>query len=144
LSGTRAGVDLETVPTILLADDHDDSREIYRTLFEVAGYRVLEAADGRAALDLVHVERPDLIMLNIVMPELDGHGVLEQLRAQPHTEDIPCLVFTGDARFERLGRAVHSGADAFLTKPAEPRAVLRFVEELLRERGHGVSPATDP
>ena len=128
------------MPTILLADDNDDSREIYRTLFEVAGYRVLEAANGVAALDVVEAEVPDVIMLNLVMPHLDGHGVLEELRAQPHTEDIPCLVFTGDARFEQMGRAVHSGADAFLTKPAEPREVLQFVEQLLRERGHGEGP----
>ena len=103
------------MPTILLADDNDDSREIYRAFFEDAGHRVLEAESGLV--------------------------VLERLRARPHTEDIPCLVFTGDARFEALGKAVHRGADAFLTKPAEPRAVLQFVEELLRERGHGEGPA---
>ncbi len=123
--------------TILLADDNEDSREIYRTLFEVAGYRVIQAPNGAAALSLVGTDRPDLILLNLLMPEVDGHGVLEELRGRPETEDIPCLVFTGDARFEQLGRAVQSGADAFLTKPAEPRAVLRFVEELLRERGYG-------
>ena len=122
--------------TILLADDNEDSREIYRTLFEVAGYRVLQAPDGLAVLTLLGEERPDLILLNLLMPELDGHGVLEELRDDPETQDIPCLVFTGDARFEQLGRAVQSGADAFLTKPAEPRAVLRFVEDLLREQGY--------
>jgi CheY-like chemotaxis protein len=127
--------------TILLADDNADSREIYRTFFEVAGYRVLEAENGQAAVDLASDHQPDLIMLNLVMPQLDGHGVLEELRARPSTEDIPCLVFTGDARFEQLGRAVHGGADAFLTKPAEPREVLQFVAELLRERGHGEGSA---
>jgi CheY-like chemotaxis protein len=123
--------------TILLADDNDDSREIYRTLFEVSGYRVIEAHHGLAVLALLEAETPDLIMLNLVMPHLDGHGVLEELRTRPHMEDVPCLVFTGDARFEQMGKAVHSGADAFLTKPAEPRAVLEFIEELLRERGGG-------
>jgi two-component system alkaline phosphatase synthesis response regulator PhoP/two-component system response regulator VicR len=68
------------------------------------------------------------------MPLRDGHAVLEELRAQPRTEDIPCLVFTGDARFERLGKSVHRGADTFLTKPAEPREVLGLVEQLLGER----------
>jgi CheY-like chemotaxis protein len=132
------------ITTILLADDNADSRDIYRTLFEVAGYRVLEEEHGLAVLDLLKAEIPDLIMLNLVMPLLDGHGVLEELRARPHTEDIPCLVFTGDARFEQMGRAVHSGADAFLTKPAEPREVLQFVEELLRERGQAGGPKANP
>ena len=128
------------VHTILLVDDNDDSRDIYRTLFELAGYRVLQAPDGRSALAQVGAQRPDLILLNLLMPELDGHGVLEELRARPETEDILCLVFTGDARFEQLGNAVQSGADAFLTKPAEPRAVLDFVEALLSERGYREGP----
>jgi CheY-like chemotaxis protein len=121
--------------TILLADDNEDSREIYRTLFEMAGYRVLLAGDGRAVLAVVEKEKPDLILLNLLMPELDGHGVLTQLRADPETEEIPCLVFTGDARFATLGRAMKNGADAFPTKPAEPMTVLRFVQELLGPRG---------
>jgi CheY-like chemotaxis protein len=125
------------MPKILLADDNDDSRDIYRTLFESAGYRVIEAENGRVALDLVEAELPDLVMLNLRMPVVDGHGVLEELRARPHTEDIPCLVFTGDARFEEMGKSVHRGADAFLTKPAEPRDVLDMVERLLSERGEG-------
>jgi hypothetical protein len=62
--------------TILLADDNEDSREIYRTLFEMAGYRVMVAGDGRTVLTLVEGEKPDLILLNLLMPELDGHGVL--------------------------------------------------------------------
>jgi CRP/FNR family transcriptional regulator, cyclic AMP receptor protein len=118
--------------TILIADDNDDSRHVYATLFEVAGYRVLTAADGLCALSLLMAERPDLLLLNLYMPGADGHQVLRELRAHPDTEHIPCLVFTGDARFEQLGKAMRSGADAFMTKPAEPRAVLHFVDELLR------------
>jgi two-component system alkaline phosphatase synthesis response regulator PhoP/two-component system response regulator VicR len=76
------------------------------------------------------------------MPELDGHGVLEELRGDPDTEEIPCLVFTGDARFVTLGRVMRSGADAFLTKPAEPMTVLRFVRDLLREGGQEGTPVT--
>lgn len=119
--------------TILIADDNDDSRDVYATLFEVAGYRVIQAENGRAVLRLLDAEKPHLILLNLFMPELDGHEVLRRLRARPETEHIPCLVFTGDARLEQLGRAMQSGADAFLTKPAEPRAVLQFVTELLKE-----------
>jgi CheY-like chemotaxis protein len=133
----------DLVRTILLADDNEDSREIYRTLFEVAGFRVLLASDGLHVLALVGQEKPDLIMLNLIMPELDGHAVLQQLRGDPETEEIPCLVFTGDARFTTLGRAMQNGADAFLTKPAEPLTVLRFVQDLIGERGQEGIPVAD-
>jgi CheY-like chemotaxis protein len=129
--------------TILLADDNEDSREIYRTLLEVAGFRVLLASDGLHVLALVGQEKPDLIMLNLIMPELDGHGVLQELRGDPDTEEIPCLVFTGDARFATLGRAMQNGADAFLTKPAEPLTVLRFIQDLIGERGQEGTPVAD-
>jgi CheY-like chemotaxis protein len=118
-------------PTILLADDNEDSRDIYTTIFEVHGYRVLHAEDGLGVLTVVSTDRPDVILLNLHMPELDGHGVLEELRAHPETENLPCLVFTGDARYEQLGRSVQNGADGFLTKPVEPSAVVRFVEDFL-------------
>jgi CheY-like chemotaxis protein len=122
------------VRTILIADDNEDSRDVYQTIFEASGFRVLAAENGLAALKLLESETPHLILLNLFMPECDGHEVLRRVRAHPEMEHIPCLVFTGDARFEQLGRAMQSGADAFLTKPAEPKAVLRFVEELLKER----------
>lgn len=125
--------------TILLADDNEDSLDIFRTIFERAGFRVLLAEHGRAALEVVDRDPPDLILLNLRMPELDGHGVLEELRRRPETEDIPCLVFTGDARFDQMGQAVKRGADGYLTKPAEPRAVVHMVEQLLRERGPGAA-----
>jgi CheY-like chemotaxis protein len=128
--------------TILLADDNEDSREIYRTLFEVAGFRVLLAGDGLSVLELVGEEKPDLILLNLIMPELDGHAVLQELRDDPATEEIPCLVFTGDARFATLGRAMKAGADGFLTKPAEPMTVLRFVRDLLLPGDQEGTPVT--
>jgi CheY-like chemotaxis protein len=128
--------------TILLADDNEDSRDVFTTFFEVAGYRVLHAADGLGVLTVVSTDRPDVILLNLHMPELDGHGVLEELRAHPETENLPCLVLTGDARYEQLGRSVQNGADGFLTKPVEPSAVVRFVEDFLTRRGPNGHPGT--
>ena len=100
---------------------------------------MLVAPDGLAALTVVAQEKPDLILLNLLMPELDGRGVLRELRGDSETEEIPCLVFTGDARFEALGQAMENGADAFLTKPADPMAVLRFVQDLLGRGGRGTT-----
>ena len=131
--------------TILLADDNDDSREIYRILFTQAGYDVLEAEDGERAMEVVaSTPSPDVILLNLRMPRMDGHGVLQQLRKQASTRHIPCIVFTGDVRYEQMGRAVMEGADAFLSKPAEPREVLRFVQTLVRDSARGEGPGEHP
>lgn len=129
----ETGFPTGTMPTILLADDNADSRDIYRTLFTLAGYHVLEAENGERAVEMTAERRPDVILLNLRMPHLDGYGVLHELRSRVATEDIPCVVFTGDVRYEQMGRAVMEGADAFLSKPAEPREVLRFVRELLQD-----------
>ena len=123
----------ETPRTILLADDNDDSREIYGTLLVHEGFRVLEASDGEEAVRLTREELPDLVLLNLLMPELDGLGVLERLRDDPETAELPCVCLTGDARMERMGDAVRRGADAFLTKPAEPREVLATIRAVLEE-----------
>ena len=130
------------MPTILLADDNADSRDIYRTLFTVAGYDVVEAEDGERAVEMTEDRQPDVILLNLRMPNMDGYGVLAELRKRAATQNIPCIVFTGDVRYEQMGRAVMEGADAFLSKPAEPREVLRFVQEMLRDRIRGPDGGT--
>lgn len=139
----ESGFTTGAMPTILLADDNADSRDIYRTLFTVSGYDVLEAEDGMRAVAMSADRQPDIILLNLRMPNLDGYGVLQELRSRAATENIPCIVFTGDVRYEQMGRAVMEGADAFLSKPAEPREVLRFVQEVLRDRAQGPSGPTD-
>lgn len=126
----RNGAD--TAPrTVLLADDNADSREVYRTLLSHEGFRVLEAGDGKEAVRLSREEQPDVMLLNLLMPKVDGLGVLERLRSDPATEDLPCVCLTGDARMERMGEAMMRGADAFLTKPATPREVLEMILAVL-------------
>ena len=120
--------------TILLADDDEDSRSIFETLFEFEGFQVLHARDGRSAVEVVRRDKPDLVLLNLIMPHMSGHQVLEAIRADRETEEIPCVLLTGDARHEQMGRALLNGADGFLTKPARPRAVLQVVLRILDER----------
>lgn len=119
--------------TILLIDDDQDARTIFGTLFELEGYQVLHAADGAAGLAVARDRKPDLVMLNLFMPRMSGDQVLRGLRGDRETQDILCLFFTGDARYEQMGRALMLGADGFLTKPADPRAVLSMVQRLLGE-----------
>lgn len=130
---TRNGAAEASALTVLLADDNDDSREIYGTLLSHEGFRVLEARNGEEAVRLSREECPDVVLLNLLMPEIDGLGVLERLRDDPETREVPCICLTGDARMERMGQAMMRGADAFLTKPAEPRDVLETIRAMLGE-----------
>ena len=119
--------------TILLADDDRDARAIFSVLFEFEGFDVLHADDGRAAVELARTHRPDLVILNLFMPLMSGHQVLRALRADSETASLPCLLMTGDARLEQMGLALRNGADGYVTKPAQPRAVLNLVRSLLEE-----------
>ena len=119
--------------TILLVDDDHDARAIFGTLFEIEGFDVLHAADGATAVEVVRNSRPDVVLLNLVMPRMSGYQVLRSIRADDETAEIPCLLFTGDARHEQMGKALMHGADGFVTKPAEPRTVLMMVQQLLED-----------
>jgi CheY-like chemotaxis protein len=125
--------------SILLVDDDQDARTIFATLFEAMGFEVLHAGDGLAAVQVVRDRHPDLVLLNLFLPRMSGYQVLRTLRAEQASAAIPCLLFTGDARYEQMGRALIHGADGFVTKPAKPRTVLHMVRSLLGE-STGESP----
>jgi CheY-like chemotaxis protein len=114
-------------------DDDPDARAIFATLFELEGFDVLHAGDGAHALEVARNNPPDVVLLNLVMPRMSGYQVLRRLRAGDETAEIPCLLFTGDARPEQMGKALMNGADGFVTKPAQPRAVLQLVRKILEE-----------
>jgi CheY-like chemotaxis protein len=129
----RGGDESPDRKTILLVDDDQDARAIFGTLFEMEGYEVLHAHDGPTAVEVVRSNRPDVVLLNLVMPRMSGYQVLRTIRSEEGSAEIPCLLFTGDARPEQMGTALMHGADGFVTKPAEPRAVLSLVQRLLEE-----------
>lgn len=116
---------------ILLVDDDQDARTIFATLFESEGYEVLHAGDGVAGMQVVRESQPDLVLLNLFMPRMSGYQLLRSIRSEDASAEIPCLLFTGDARYEQMGRALIHGADGFVTKPAKPTAVLAMVQQLL-------------
>jgi DNA-binding response OmpR family regulator len=118
--------------TILIADDDAALRELLRTALEAAGYRVVEAADGVEALKLAAHERPDLLILDISMPRLDGWAVLRQLESQPATAGLPVIVLTAVATDERdILRGLEEGAVQYLTKPFYPDDVVAEVRIIL-------------
>jgi DNA-binding response OmpR family regulator len=115
--------------SVLVVDDDDDIRLLLRTLLERSGLTVYEAPNGREGLRAFHARRPDLVVLDVNMPELDGWGVLERLRDM---SDVPVLMLTahGD-ELERV-RGLQAGADDYVTKPFGRQEIVARVQALLR------------
>ena len=130
------------VNTILLVDDNDDNRIIYRTILAHAGYRVLECADGKSAIECVRADRPDLVLMDISLPDLDGWEATRILKSDPRTSGIPILALTARAMPEDRVRGQTAGFERYLIKPIEPRQVLEEVKRILGEPS-GSSPAEE-
>ncbi|HSS21827.1 MAG TPA: response regulator [Pyrinomonadaceae bacterium] len=120
-------------PTILIADDHDDNRELLQILLLGAGYEVREARDGRECLTLARDKRPDLIIMDLSMPVMDGWGVFEELKAAEQTQSIPCMAVTAHAELDR-NEALDKGFIAYVSKPFSADNLLKTVATVLANR----------
>jgi CheY-like chemotaxis protein len=118
---------------ILIADDRPSSRELLRLVLERAGYAVIEAEDGQQALDKSRSDEPDLLLLDLQMPGLDGYGVLAALRSDPRFESLPVLALTASAMRGDRERILEAGFTDYLAKPAGPELVRETVARLLGE-----------
>jgi type II secretory ATPase GspE/PulE/Tfp pilus assembly ATPase PilB-like protein/CheY-like chemotaxis protein len=123
--------------TVLLVEDEDQLRRVMKDLLEREGYTVAEARDGIQALDQVDRHAPDVIMLDLNLPGLDGYGVLAQLRSRPATRRIPIIVLTAKGDEDNEVRVFELGADDFLTKPFRARALSARLEAVLSRRRAG-------
>ena len=121
---------------VLLVDDEDMLRKVMKDLLEREGYNVVEARDGVEALDQIDRHGPDIVVLDLNLPGLDGYGVLSHLRSRPATADIPVVVLTARGDEENEVRVFEHGADDFLSKPFRARALsARLAAVLGRSRG---------
>jgi len=125
------------VGTILLAEDDPDILFMVAFKLRRAGLEVLEATDGPSALEVARRRPPDLALLDIRMPRIDGITVCRELRAGPWTSDIPIIVMTARSRPQDKEQAYAAGANDFLVKPFSPRDLLTRVETLLATRVRG-------
>lgn len=108
---------------VLLVEDEKNVILGVRTCLDAVGYRVEIVEDGEEALAAVHREHPDLILLDLLLPKVDGFAVLKQLKGNPETKHIPIIVLTAKAEEEDRQRAMDLGADTYMTKPFKPQAM---------------------
>jgi two-component system alkaline phosphatase synthesis response regulator PhoP/two-component system response regulator VicR len=107
----------------------DDQRHVVRLIavnFERRGWVVVTAFSGKECLEKIRTEKPDLIVIDLKMPDMDGHQVLETIRGDPETENIYVIMLTAKASNEDVYQGCHKGADMYLTKPFNPREIPIF------------------
>ena len=115
---------------ILIIDDYADNRELLRLMLEQEGYVVSEASDGREGIEMARTQPPDVALVDLSMPGLDGWNVLNELRADKRTGSIPCAAVSAFADGARA-RALAHGFNAYLTKPFRRSELLEIIERLL-------------
>lgn len=117
---------------ILVVDDERHIVRLVQVNLERAGYEVLTAYDGVEALEKVKTESPDMVVLDVMMPRMDGFEVLKNLQADPRYQNIPVIMLTAKAQDADIFKGWASGVSSYLTKPFNPRELLVFVERIFQ------------
>ncbi|MGI8523993.1 MAG: response regulator transcription factor [Nocardioides sp.] len=116
---------------ILVADDDIDIRELVEFKLTTLGHDVVAVSDGLAAIDACHAERPDLAVLDVMMPGVSGLDAIRAIRADPRLKDLPVILLTARAQDNDIETGFESGADDYITKPFSPRELASRVQALL-------------
>ena len=116
---------------ILVVEDQEDNRQILRDLLGGAGYNLVEAADGEQALAAYAKQRPDLILMDIQLPVMDGYEVTRRIRADPESKAIPIIAVTSYALVGDEAKALAAGCNAYVTRRYSPRALLAKIRQYL-------------
>jgi CheY-like chemotaxis protein len=118
-------------PVVLVADDDEDILALVGLRLERAGYEVLAARDGVEALEAVDTRTPDIAVVDVMMPRMDGHELVRRLRARAATRSIPILVLTAVVHDRVADASAAAGADAHMRKPFSPRELVARLDELV-------------
>jgi two-component system cell cycle response regulator DivK len=116
---------------ILVVEDQEDNRQILRDLLGNAGYEMTEAENGQDGVAAATEQRPDLILMDIQLPIMDGYEATRRIKANPALKNIPIIAVTSYALSGDEGKALAAGCDAYVTKPYSPRQLLAKVKEFL-------------
>jgi CheY-like chemotaxis protein len=125
-------------PLVLIVEDYEDARAMYAEFLKLSGFRVAEAVNGVEALQLAFDLRPDVILMDLALPRLDGWEATRQLKADARTRHIPVVALTGHALASHVESARQAGCDAFVSKPCLPDALVYQIRRMLA-RGHGAT-----
>ena len=121
-------------PLVLVVDDYQDAREMYAEYLEFSGFRTAEARNGAEALEKAFALTPDVILMDLSLPVMDGWEATRRLRADERTRDIPIVALTGHALSGHAAGAKDAGCDAYVTKPCLPDALVQEVKRILEAR----------
>jgi two-component system cell cycle response regulator DivK len=122
-------------PHILIVEDQEDNRRILRDLLSSAGFALIEATTGEEGVHLAAAHRPDLILMDVQMPVLDGHEATRRIKAQPDLRHIPIIIVTSYALSGDDAKARAAGADAYVAKPFSPRELLATIRRFVPQPG---------
>jgi len=119
--------------SLLIIDDHEEIRENIAEILTLAGYHTLTAENGKKGVEIAQRDKPDLVICDIMMPELDGYGVLHLLKKNPETENIPLIFLTAKTERSDFRKGMEMGADDYITKPFDDIELLNAIETRLRK-----------
>ena len=117
---------------ILVVEDHEDNRHIVRELLASAGFEMIEAGDGDEGLALARIHNPDLILMDIQLPVLDGYEATRRVKADPALRSIPVIAVTSYALSGDEAKTREAGCNGYIAKPYSPRQMLAMIRELLK------------
>jgi two-component system, cell cycle response regulator DivK len=117
--------------SVLVVEDFDDTREMMKIMLEMRGCRVLEAADGQKAVEVATREKPDLILMDLNLPVLDGYAATRHLHNQEETQMIPIVAFSAQCANDRVARALEAGCLDCVAKPVDFNLLDRLLEQYL-------------
>src|SRR5215216_6470082 len=127
------------MPTVLIVDDNSDTRVVVRLMLERWGCRVLEACDGRQAFEITVEQRPDLVLMDLSMPVVDGYDAIRSIRGREEFSHLPIIAVIAFDRADSRDGAAAAGCDYYLSKPIDFRRLEVLVEKLTKA-GRGGSP----
>jgi two-component system phosphate regulon response regulator PhoB len=119
--------------SVLIVEDEEHIRKVLEYNLKLDGFEVFQAADGPAALKLASEKTPDVILLDWMMPDMDGLEVLAELKHNQRTEHIPVFMLTAKGMLSEVGRAFEAGADDYITKPFDPNRLGKIIRKKLDE-----------
>lgn len=117
---------------VLVVDDEEYIQHILNFSFGAEGYEVITAADGEEAVTIARSEKPDIIVLDIMMPKMDGYEVCKQIKADPQTQNIPVILLTAKGREVDRKLGAEAGADDYVVKPFSPGRLIERVEGFIK------------